>query len=837
MNFNVCKAAAFALVATSILAWSASKLEFRPANPAPAANSPPVRLTLIPDYENGIMVFEGSAPLDPASDELDVNWLPLYIDRTWPDEKAHTSYFMGRVKGGEIILDESGYHIWFDPVMLPPHRRLELSFPFVALDPAQVRLQPEPSDEDGVKKSRSPFSHEAGEAGQRIDTFYIPFQHIQKKIDLTLTPLAGEALAGNSNGLRLSGKVEFSSLTVFQTFRDYCLDPASTPAHPDFRRTHLLNVLDFSPFSGISGLPPRYRYQPTRLALRTELVRCQYDTANRIASVEAFFFGKVFPSRQGGKELPKELQEFLYPDGNYGYDLDPDHAGLEAYQIKLGKIVLGPGDSLAITVPHTQVLVESISPPPHDLIFSAHGRAQQPVSMVYYGPAAFELKLLYQTEMQLYLYQFPAILRPGLLWVESQFGNLFPFPGFSLTWVILGVGLVFLALSRWTENVRWLAALGWLLTAVGLYYGVRGSFGLLCMALIFSVSQIRYTNWTRENRAALIRRLVAGLAGFMLVTLGVYLDGQGALLFQGLSAHDLTPLTPLVFLVLVGALLWPLFGWEKSKSLTRSELPVLILFLAVLSLYDAFDKSLLALLILLTAGLYILHDTLPEKGGTTLRNKRRFGTELQKRWNRVFRNKTVVLAILVLMVFAVVNDLPRIFASPIQVSLPPLVAFLVIPFLVFVSVFLTFSSIALLFILVYPYLPFERGYQKALVFALVLFLVFLFGIGTDDRLIEFLPNLLIGRLIYYLSMPMLLGITFDIYEFMERENKQLSAQAGKKQEVTFRAAAGLYLKNFQGVFGTLAGIVSLVAPAVYGFFSSQPVIVTYFGLLQKLMLI
>ena len=837
MIFRAGKAAAILLIAAAILTWSISALAPHANRPAPSANRPPVRLNLIPDYENNILGFEGSAPVRPGSDVLDLNGLPLQPNGQWMDPGKTTWYFMGTVKGGEIVPTDNGYSALFEPVVLQPGGRLELSLPFVALDPSQVRLQPPPPDENGGQESISPFSHEAGPAGKRIDSFYIPFKHIQKTIHLTLTPLAGEALAGNPHGLRLSGKVQFSSLTFYGAFRDYCPDPVSAPGHLDFRRAHLLNVLDFSPFSGISTLSPSYQYQSTRVALRTELASCRYDTANRTASVEAAFFGKVFPFQTGRQELPQTLKNYRYPDGNFGYDLDPEQEGLEAYKIGLGKIVLGPGDTLTVTVPHTHVLVERVSPAPHDLLISTAGRSQQLISLVYQGPASFQLNVPYLPEPQLYLYQFPAVLRPGLTWMRGLFGPFFPFSEASFTWIALVLGLLGIVFSRWKWGPEWLASFGWLLILLSLYYGVRGSLGLLCAALVSYASQIRYSDFSVQNRAGMVRRLAGILGGLLLLSLGIYLDRRGEVLFSQLSEHELSPLTPLFLLLLVPALLFALYGWSGSKAFTRSDLPFLMLFLVVPALYDALDKSLIALLVLLAAGLYLLRPTAPDEGASARRRERQYAVGLQKRWNLVFRNKTVMLAIVVMMIFAVANDLPRIFSNPIQVDFPPLLAFLLIPLLVFVSVFLTLSSIAFLFILVYPYLPFPQGYLKAAVFALIMFLVFLMGIGTDDRLIEFLPNLLVGRVIYYLSMPVLIGVSIDIHEFMERENRQSSGQGKEKRQLTFRAAAGLYFKELQGFVGTLTGIGSVAAPALYGFVSNQPVIVTYFSLLQKLVIL
>jgi len=84
---------------------------------------------------------------------------------------------------------------------------------------------------------------------------------------------------------------------------------------------------------------------------------------------------------------------------------------------------------------------------------------------------------------------------------------------------------------------------------------------------------------------------------------------------------------------------------------------------------------------------------------------------------------------------------------------------------------------------------------------------------------------------------MLIGIYFDIHELMLKENKRRSTQGKDEKGISFQSAGSMYFKNLQSVLGTLAGILSLVAPSIYAFLSSQPVIVTYFNLLEKLVLV
>jgi hypothetical protein len=352
------------------------------------------------------------------------------------------------------------------------------------------------------------------------------------------------------------------------------------------------------------------------------------------------------------------------------------------------------------------------------------------------------------------------------------------------------------------------------------------------------MSHLTFTVPSSKTMTSNGERLLRGLAGFALIALAVYADQRGIFLFSGLAGTDLSPLTPLILMILVGSLFLLLYGTpEVSNSFPRSDLAVLGLLLVVPALYDAFDKSLLALLIFLAGGLWILRSMFPVQGSGTRPNETSLGSSLRRRWKLVFGNRIVPLAMLTLLIFAVLNDLSSTFANEMQVLLPPLIAPLVIPLLVIISIFLTLSSIALFFLLVYPFLPMKTGYLKAAVFSLSLFLVFLFGIGTDDRLMASLPNVLVGRVIYYVSVPMLIGVYLDIYDFMKKENKRLSSENAEEKAIDFQTASNLYFKNLRGILGAVAGVVSLVAPTVYAFLASQPVIVTYFSLLEKLVLL
>ncbi len=792
------------------------------------------KITLIPDYVNGTILFDGEIDLDNPSRSLDLEGLPLNIEHQWKAKGSAVWNITGSIRDGKLLYEAESetYHLIFGPVYLQPNDSLRLIVPFVNLDYAQIQPPADdPSQTDVISRQLTNlFAYSTGDAGRDIPTLDIPFSPLVMKTDLNLIPLIGEALAGKASGLRLSGRVQFENIRDFDTFSRYCQITPERLRNGDTRVGHLLHNLDFPTHFGPDVLSPIYQNKPTRALLRSELEGCQYDKKKGVGEVQAVFSGRVVNYEQGKELFPLELQASDFPDGNYSFVPPVLFRGVPGYEIRLGRILLAPEDVLTISIPNVQVQADGLQPRP-----VAYENTED-LRIVYTGPASFELALPYVPQTDLYASQFPSMLRPSISIIENQLGNLYPFDRSRGTWLALGLGILLYLLSVFVLKAKWLSIAGWLLIALSLFYGVRGSFGLLCVTVLFFNTGAGIRGWISIERED-VRKLIRGLVGIGLIALGVYLDAEGTSLFRGLSGPELSPLTPLILLILVAALFLLFYGRPSAKSFLHSDLPILMLLLAVLSLYDAFDKSLLALLILFAGGWYVTNPSPRNNPAKRRQNEKMLGNDLRRRWNRAFGNRLVPFAVLILMIFAIGNDLSSTYANEMQVLLPPLIAPLVIPLLVFVSVFLTFSSIALLFILVYPFLPFKTGYLKATVFALGLFLVFLFGIGTDDRLIVALPNILVGRVIYYLSVPMLIGVYLDIHEFMQKENKRRAAQGGEQKAINFQTASSLYFKDLQGIISTLVGIVSLVAPAVYAFLSSQPVIVTYFDLLEKLVLL
>jgi len=794
-----------------------------------------ISLTLIPNYVDQSIRFDGSIEFGSAFTNPNPSGLPLLIEHDWMDINNNWN-FLGVVEGGRIEFDQEDemYHLILGPVTLEPGDQIGFILPFVNLDYDQIDPLPDEPDrgELTLRQLSNRFSFRAGDAPREIRKIDIPFKPITRQIDLILTPLIGESLVLDQGSFRLSGKAHFGAITNFIEFGRFCQNTTSRIRYGDYRVANLLTMLDTPTYSGFNGLNPVYQFKPTTVALRSELINCQFDRDEGIGQVEATFSGRVFGLGQGSHLFPDELRSTDFVDGNFPFSPTILFKGVQGYEIRLGRILLRPGDVLNIRVPRVQIQADSLDPPPNNIVNLDPEGTGSGLQLTYFGPAEFELFLPYVPQTELYGGQFPAILRPSAMVVESRVGSLSLNSRSYAAWGILAAGLFLLLLSRYIKASLWFALPGWVLISISLYFGLRGSFGLLCLAVFVWLGQFLKWGTASKNRLDTLKRIGLALLALFVIALAMSFDRDGTEIFRGLSTSDLSPLTPLILIGTIVLLLLVLY-FRKLKDMEAfhaPDLPVLILLLSVLCLYDAFDKSLLALFILLVGGWYLSRR---QRAGET----DTFGKDLRKRFQLAFHNRLILFSILILILFALGKDLSSTFANEIHISVAPYLAPLVIPLLAVVSVSVSFISIALLFVLIYPYLPTETGYIKASLFALFLFLVFLFGIGTDDRLIASLPSILVGRVIYYFSVPMLIGISFDINDFMARENERLAQENKENESIGFTAAGRLYFKNLQGLVGTLTGILSLVAPSLYAYLASQPVFVTYFSLLEKLVLL
>jgi hypothetical protein len=147
------------------------------------------------------------------------------------------------------------------------------------------------------------------------------------------------------------------------------------------------------------------------------------------------------------------------------------------------------------------------------------------------------------------------------------------------------------------------------------------------------------------------------------------------------------------------------------------------------------------------------------------------------------------------------------------------------------SIVMTFLALGALFLVVYPLLPSRIGYIKALAFGAYFLVLFLVGIGADERLIVTLPQLTIGRAIYYLAVPVLIGVYLDL---TYRPTAATSGKPAQPALTTPSSTADAYLDRLRSRIGAVGAIVSILAPSLYASVAKSPVVASYLDLLNQL---
>jgi hypothetical protein len=247
----------------------------------------------------------------------------------------------------------------------------------------------------------------------------------------------------------------------------------------------------------------------------------------------------------------------------------------------------------------------------------------------------------------------------------------------------------------------------------------------------------------------------------------------------------------------------------------------IVIALLGLSAFDVLQKSLLSALVLCAAAAYLARRAAPS-----------VASELE--WPAVrHRLRTVVREPIVLGGFALFALLAlqsglQSTADVVGGQFGPLQLALDL-FLLLTSVVEGFLAVGALFVILYPLLPGRTGYLKAICLAAFLTVIWVFGFGSQEQLIGPLVQLLAGRFLYYLCMPLLLGFVLELDSFRASAAGGSGGARGTPLTLTF----GSYVKDFRGLAGTAATVVSLVAPGVYAAVAGAPLVATYFDLLDK----
>jgi hypothetical protein len=778
-------------------------------------------LTLLPNFANGEVEFQGSvSPGGLNSEEARLSDWGIADDlRVWKPSNAGPDQpwsVQGVLREAELLQpdprqpEEGVYLLRIGPVSLGPEDKMILLLPFLSVDLARLTQEPDNlALLEDLHPSALPHLEYGGSGGAPL-LLEIPFLPIRQNLHLSLTPLLGEALMGREASFRFYGEATFEAFGDYAAFLRHCqVDPAN-PLYR-YREAHNLFAVDFPPVFNVGFLNNAYRFKPTFGLLRSELTSCEYQP--RSGEVKTVISGRAFSRPQDPSRFPPWMQEQDVPEMHIS--VQAPRAAVGSYQIQFGEVRLGPGESLILQVPHTNIGEIHPEPDSIQLDFEQGGR------VVFEGPRRFALSLRYTPQLNLFLQQAPSILRELVDPVERAFGQWFSSRSQVWTWAILGLGMLLLLVGR-MSNMRGISGtrnVGPLLIGGAFFFGFHGAFGWLLLACLGSA-------FTQRSRG--VRAMMPGAALSLLSLLTLFLDTRSRRLFTTLSNLDLTltPFTPLLLSLLTAAAAFMfIMTSRKEDPFSSGDLFPLTLFFLALSVYDVMHRSLLSLLVAGVGFAFLSARkrswNMPEEG---------LMAGAAERMKNAWRGRFVPLGLLVIVGVAAANG----FTSTNAVLSPRfgVFALFLTPFFLLLSLLLTLFAIGVLYTLLYPTLPGGQPYVKAVTFGVFLWSIFVLGVGGDDRLIASLGSILVGRLIFYLSVPVLISLHFQAMARIPSQEKALGEEVdlAKRLRESLRAS----FSDLKSLWATLSAPISVLAPAVYSAISGQPMFSSYFDLLDVL---
>ncbi len=798
-----------------------------------------LELSLLPDFSTNKVTAIGESEFVLCSE---VDWLaPGELPRS--ESEGVCQFEKGEF--GEVVRDQNGLY-WLNLLDLPLSPDDLIEFVVVGADVREQDLA-----DLQAAPSHLPLRWEIENLPKDIR---IPINLWRLETNLMITPLLTEQLVCEvGGGLVLSGKTVISNINDKRSYQTFVNDATVGSLLTELMVTYL----DFPAHLPGDNLPGfvGFAAKKRELWFKTKVVSGQAPNIDASGQFEATLIGL-------------QSESACLSSTNR----DTENA------ISLETIRLGPQDVLTITLPDIQIL--EILPPP--------SQPAEANTLVYRGPAQFNLKISYRPTSGMVIKQSPFIVHAALAPIETFLDKTeSPYWVFYLIFSALLFIIAAVILRKFSQKLDWGVAFIWFGVGLLLLYWTPAVSSLLLLAILVFIPHFNFRHGGHLSVAFII--LVA-----------VLLDNLLLVTYPNTFGREMQPVTIYTPYILLSMLLisigiiyvqWPTV-LNTSANAQRSSyiyLPAATMLLLTLSTYEVINQSFIPLLIIISIvfgieryshykqnePIPITDDIAPAtspqedsaaesvidqpeeargvelpgcnllfliKGREILIYRKQKGVESKISTSRpsedgpgaaeqpqtfwpvwleglksISKQPFVILGTIIVALIAL---------SSVSSSLNGL------PFTL-----LTLFAILLLFTIMYDAIPTNLGYLKAFIFVLPLLLIFFLGIGTINvalpvtgrgpietiLFLNQLEALLIGRTIFYLSIPLFIGLYLEF----QRQKEQSD---GKKTVQEF-------LGQPKSIVSLVTVILSTLAPTLFEQFTNQEVIATFADIIEQLLIV
>lgn len=816
-------------------------------------------VTLVPNYTNHQVDIIGQIDETHCAD-VTYSWLNIDNEIRLPSTDNDEGHCLFQLfDQGEIVLEDEGiYYLRWPDLQLNEGDELSFSIPAVDIlhDQMAVRLRP----------GWAPFQWQLtkDDIGSGL---IIPFHPWQFDINLTINTLLDPVATGPlSSDTLLSGNVIISDIQDVNNYQ-WLIKPSLF----DYPVEMLLTVIDYVPIQ-LSDIFPGFQTLASSkrqiLWFQSHINTAQPPTKSQGGAINLNLVGRTYPLETSNSLSlpsldPTDIQEIPPP---------PDISSSPTSNYKIKKIVLGlvrlaPHDRLSLHLADN-FIVQAVPPP-----------SQRPDvnTSVYQGPIHSDIEITRIETGMMLLKQIPFVIRSITLPLENMLngqGAEAYAPVLALSTLGLALFIVNIYGQRWKSAVPFF--LIWLSIGTILLYFTPAISSLLLLSLVVLQP---YFHWKHRGESIIVVLLIGTviLDNLLLWSDPVWFNGER----QHISYF--TPVILLIFLLL--SLVVITTRWEDAeKRVAESQkekdglsvvyLPALTMGFLVLATYEVINQSFLSFVIIVTIVAYTQHFSLKALAADKNREEKELFPETatlaqtisQKMWmvHTVYepgkfarpgqaKPKATVTAVLDVRPSTVQQEISHsslvwFYTLRHLLQRPFIIIGIIILALVALSPVtntldnVIFSLVTLLatinlFVILYELIPSSVGYYKAVLFIIPLLTIFLLGIGTASTtltgptqgitghyilFLNQLDELLLGRIIYYLTVPLFIGL------YLEFNHQR---QQGKVKDVL------QFLSSARSLMPLATAVLSALTPSLFQLITQQPVIATFADLIEQFLVI